>query len=64
MIETLFILIVKSPTIKFDQYDCWYGKTGIEFIFKNHSDQQIREDIRDDRDGALKTVDFHKRKNC
>ena len=46
MIETLYILIVKTPTIKSDQYDCWYGKTGIEFIFENHSDQQIREDIR------------------
>ena len=39
-------LIVKTPTIKSDQYDCWYGKTGIEFICENHSAQQIREDLR------------------
>ena len=45
MIETLYILIVKTPTIKSVQYDCWYGKTGIEFIFENHSVQQIRVDL-------------------
>ena len=48
IVFTLLYLIVKTPTIKPDQYDCWYGKIEIELYSKTiPTNKYVKTSIED-----------------